>query len=77
MEWDVGAVREPPLQQARLRARPGWFDRLTMSGMRGSPRTLLVAHGTVSRWDGTTNVIVSRLERLGTRAPLPSAHDWR
>ncbi len=38
---------------------------------------LLVAHGTVSRWDGTTNVIVSRLERLQTRAPLPSAHDWR
>ncbi len=38
---------------------------------------LIVAHGTVSRWDGTTNVIVSRLERLGTRAPLPSAHDWR
>ena len=38
---------------------------------------LLMAHGTVSRWDGTTNVIVSRLERLRTRAPLPSAHDWR
>ena len=38
---------------------------------------LLVAHGTVSRWDGTTNVIVSRLERLRTGAPLPSAHDWR
>ena len=38
---------------------------------------LLVAHGTVSRWDGTTNIIVSGLERLGTRAPLPSAHDWR
>ena len=38
---------------------------------------LLVAHGTVSRWDGTTNVIVSRLERLQTRAPLPTAHDWR
>ena len=28
---------------------------------------LLLAHGTVSRWDGTTNVIVSRLERLQTR----------
>ena len=38
---------------------------------------LIVAHGTVSRWDGTTNAIVSRLERLRTRAPLPSAHDWR
>ena len=38
---------------------------------------LLVAHGTVSRWDGTTNVIVSRLERLQTRAPLPSSHDRR
>ena len=38
---------------------------------------LIMAHGTVSRWDGTTNVIVSRLERLQTRAPLPSAHDWR
>ena len=35
---------------------------------------LLVAHGTVSRWDGTTNVLVSRLERLQTRAPLPSAY---
>ncbi len=38
---------------------------------------LVVAHGAVSRWDGTTNVIVSQLERLATRAPLPSAHDWR
>ena len=38
---------------------------------------LVVAHGAVSRWDGTTNVVVSRLERLATRAPLPSAHDWR
>ena len=38
---------------------------------------LVVAHGAVSRWDGTTNVIVSRVERLVTWAPLPSAHDWR
>ena len=37
---------------------------------------LLLVHDTVSRWDGTTNVIVLRLERLQTRAPLPSAHDW-
>ena len=32
MGRDAGAVREPPLQQAGLRAGPGWFDRLTMSG---------------------------------------------
>ena len=37
----------------------------------------LVAHGAVSRWDGTTNVIVSGVKRLGVRVPMPAAHDWR
>ena len=52
---------------------PGVFARF----WRELESRLLVAHGTVSRWGGTTNVIVSRLERLVTRAPLPLALDWR
>ena len=36
----------------------------------------LLARGVVSRWDGTTNVIVSHVERIDTRVPMPTAHDW-
>ena len=38
---------------------------------------VILARGAVSRWDGTTNVIVSGVERLGVRVPMPAAHDWR
>ena len=38
---------------------------------------LLLVTGTVSRYDGTANVIASRVQALPTRVPLPSAHDWR
>ena len=38
---------------------------------------LILAHGTVSRYDGTTNIMVTRVERIPTRAPLPTSHDWR
>ena len=41
----------------------------------GSP--VLLARGVVSRWDGTTNVIASDVERLSVRVPMPAAHDWR
>ena len=37
---------------------------------------VLLARGVVSRWDGTTNVIVSGVERIDTRVPMPTAHDW-
>ena len=39
--------------------------------------SLILVHGTVSRHDGTTNVMVTRVERIRTRAPLPTSHDWR
>ena len=37
---------------------------------------VILARGRVSRWDGTTNVVVSRVERIGTKVPMPAAHDW-
>ena len=37
---------------------------------------LLLVTGTVSRYDGTANVIATRVQALPTRVPLPSAHDW-
>ena len=37
---------------------------------------VILARGRVSRWDGTTNVIVSHVERIDARVPMPTAHDW-
>ena len=37
---------------------------------------VILAKGRVSRWDGTTNVIVSGMERVGARVSMPAAHDW-
>ena len=37
---------------------------------------VLLVRGVVSRWDGTTNIIVSDVERIDTRVPMPTAHDW-
>ena len=38
---------------------------------------IILASGSVSRYDGTTNVIATRIEAVPTRVPLPAAHDWR
>ena len=38
---------------------------------------VILAQGVVSRYDGTTNVIVEHIQAIPTRVPLPSAHDWR
>ena len=38
---------------------------------------VILAQGTVSRYDGTTNVIASQIQAIPTRVPLPAAHDWR
>ena len=38
---------------------------------------IVLARGTVSRWDGTTSLVVSDLEAIDPRVPMPSAHDWR
>ena len=37
---------------------------------------VVLARGVVSRWDGTTNVVVSRVERVDTGVPMPTTHDW-
>ena len=37
---------------------------------------LILAKGVVSRWDGTTNVVVSGVRSIKTNIPLPAAHDW-
>ena len=38
---------------------------------------VLLVNGVVSRWDGTTNVVVSDLRRVDTSVPMPDSHDWR
>ena len=38
---------------------------------------VILVQGTVSRYDGTTNVIASRVQAVKTRVPLPPSHDWR
>ena len=37
---------------------------------------VLQVRGVVSRWDGTTNVIVSDVRPIDARVPMPAAHDW-
>ena len=37
---------------------------------------VLLVKGVVSRWDGTTNVVVSDLRSLNTGVHMPDAHDW-
>ena len=37
---------------------------------------VLLVKGVVSRWDGTTNVVVSDLRSLDTGVPMPDGHDW-
>ncbi len=37
---------------------------------------VLLARGVVSRWDGTTNVIVSGVEAIRAPVPMPEAHNW-
>ena len=37
---------------------------------------LILARGNISRWDNTTNVIVSELESISTETGLPLGHDW-
>ena len=38
---------------------------------------VLLVKGTVSRWDGTANVIASEVRGIHPRVPMPAAHDWR
>ena len=37
---------------------------------------VLLVKGVLSRWDGTTSVVVSDLRRVDTGVPMPDAHDW-
>ena len=37
---------------------------------------VILARGKVCRWDGTTNVVVSSVERIGAKVSMPAAHDW-
>ena len=38
--------------------------------------SVLLVKGVVSRWDGTTNIVVSDLRRVDTGVPMPDGHDW-
>ena len=37
---------------------------------------VILAKGRVSRWDGTTNVVVSEVRAVLSGIPMPTAHDW-
>jgi error-prone DNA polymerase len=37
---------------------------------------VIVATGEISRWDGTTNVIVSKVESISMPDDMPEAHNW-
>ena len=37
---------------------------------------VILVQGTISRYDGTTNVIASHVQAINVRVPLPAAHDW-
>ena len=38
---------------------------------------VLLVRGTVSRWDGTANVIASDVRGIHPHVPMPASHDWR
>ena len=38
---------------------------------------VILVRGVVSRWDGTTNIVVSDVRRVDTGVSMPDAHDWR
>ena len=37
---------------------------------------VLLVRGTVSRWDGTANVVASDVRSIHPHVPMPAAHDW-
>ena len=44
---------------------------------RGELRSsVLLVKGVVSRWNGTTNIVVSDLRRVDTGVAMPDGHDW-
>ncbi len=38
---------------------------------------IILARGVVSRWDGTTSLVVSDLQAIDPQVSMPAAHDWR
>ena len=45
-------------------------------GRRALSNSLIIIHGRIDRWDGTTNIAAERIEAVGADIRLPSAHDW-
>ena len=37
---------------------------------------IILARGVVSRWDGTTSLVVSDLQAIDPQVSMPAAHDW-
>ena len=37
---------------------------------------VLLARGTVSRWDGAASVVATEVRGVHPRVPMPAAHDW-
>ena len=37
---------------------------------------IILARGVVSRWDGTTSLVVSDLQAIDPQVSMPTAHDW-
>ncbi len=52
-----------------------WKDVFARS-RRALRNRVIMVHGVVSRWDGTTNIIASEIRAINTDVPMPDAHDW-
>ena len=37
---------------------------------------VILVRGTISKWDGTVNVVASDVRRIDVRANMPRSHDW-
>ena len=37
---------------------------------------VLLVRGTLSRWDGTANIVASEVRGIHPRVPMPASHDW-
>ena len=39
-------------------------------------KSVIIAKGKISRWDGTTNLVVSGVHTVSLDIDMPTAHDW-
>ena len=52
------------------------WPRIFARCLRALGNQVILARGRVSRWDGTTNVVVSEVRAVLSGIPMPTANDW-